>query len=386
MADFALTTVFVSPVGNTLPSSGSTQDLTAGQFGFFRSNYTAATSANIAALPYFYVTQGRANTYLQGSKRSDKISGSLNAGGNNNLVSFRKVIACGTASNQITDIGGFSVKCGDVVTLTLRAHSNYIDTLYFNGFTRSVTVQAPCCECDSDPCEDVDVPGLIDSLIAALNAHAPGINGDNISFSTFYSFERIGDDETAILRITGKPLTVLGTPCDITANPFEYDRMWFRAFIYSGPATTADYIVEDDCNIIATATVVQRAIPATGTSSEIAQLEEDYYSYQAAYMKDLFVMNGYNQNFETYVTAGTLYDTFYIDFRAYDKDEYAWGDYVPQTSRVIIAVPQAQTAAVEAILEAALGAVVEDNACITTTSTTTSTTSTTTTSTTTLIP
>lgn len=385
MADFALTTLFVSPVGNTLPSSGSTQDLVAGKFGFFRSNYTAGTAANIAALPYFYVAQGRSNTYLEGSKRSDKISGSLNTGGNNNLISFRKVIACGTAANQITDIGGFSVKCGDVVTLTLRAHSNYIDTLYFNGFTRSVTVQAPCCDCDSDPCEDVDVPGLIDSLIAALNAHAPGINADNISFSTFYTFERIGSGADSELRISGKPLTVYGQPCDLTVDSFQYDRMWFRAFIYTGPATTADYLVEDDCNVIATPVVVQRAIPATGTSAEIAQLEIDYYSYQAGYLKDIYSMNGYNQNFESFVTAGTLYDTFYIDIKAYDKDAYAWGDYVPQTSRVIIAVPQAQTADVEAVLEAALGAVVEDNACITTT-TTTSTTSTTTTSTTTLIP
>ena len=35
MADFSLTTLFVVPVGNTLPSSGSTQNLTAGQVGIF---------------------------------------------------------------------------------------------------------------------------------------------------------------------------------------------------------------------------------------------------------------------------------------------------------------------------------------------------------------
>ena len=35
MADFSLTTLFVVPVGQTtLPNSGSTQDLTAGQVGF----------------------------------------------------------------------------------------------------------------------------------------------------------------------------------------------------------------------------------------------------------------------------------------------------------------------------------------------------------------
>ena len=46
MADFSLTTLFVVPVGQTaLPSSGSTQDLAAGQVGIFRSDYTLATAA-----------------------------------------------------------------------------------------------------------------------------------------------------------------------------------------------------------------------------------------------------------------------------------------------------------------------------------------------------
>ncbi len=78
MADFSLTTLFVVPVGQTtVPSSGSTQDLTAGQVGIFLNDYSAATAVNIAAAPYFYVSQGRQNTYLQGSKRSDKIKGCL---------------------------------------------------------------------------------------------------------------------------------------------------------------------------------------------------------------------------------------------------------------------------------------------------------------------
>ena len=75
--DFSLTTLFVAPVGQTeLPSSGSTQDLTAGQLGVFRNDYTVATAGNIAAAPYFYIAQGRENTYLQSSKRSDKIAAS----------------------------------------------------------------------------------------------------------------------------------------------------------------------------------------------------------------------------------------------------------------------------------------------------------------------
>ena len=49
MADFSLTTLFVVPVGNTLPSSGSTQNLTAGQFGLFLNTYAVATTGNISA-------------------------------------------------------------------------------------------------------------------------------------------------------------------------------------------------------------------------------------------------------------------------------------------------------------------------------------------------
>ncbi len=185
MADFSLTTLFVVPVGSGIANSGSTQDLTAGKVGFFKSDYTVATAANIAASPYFYVAQGRTNTYLQGSKRSDKIKGCPTANCNSNVTEFYKVTGCPTAATQVTDVSNWNVQCGDIVTLTLRAHSSYIDTLYFNGFTRSVTVQAPCCDCGGDPCTIVDVPALIDQFIYQLELAAPGNNPDNISFNTF---------------------------------------------------------------------------------------------------------------------------------------------------------------------------------------------------------
>lgn len=385
MADFSLTTLFVVPVGNTLPSSGSTQDLTAGQFGIFRSDYSVANAGNIAAKPYFYLAQGRTNTYLQGSKRSDKIAGCIDGSCKSNVTEWYKVSGCPLPATQVTDVSGWNVQCGDIVTLTLRAHSSYLDTLYFNGFTRSVTVQAPCCECGGDPCTNVDVPALIDQFIYQLELQAPGNNPDNINFNDFYQFQRIGNDANAILRISGKPLTKYGQPCDVAAFPWEYDRMWFRTFVYSGPATTADFIVADACNIVADAQVIQRASYPSGTSDEIKQLEKNFYSYQAGYLKHLYRMAGYNENFESWVTDGTTYDTFYIKFNEYDKSAYSWGDYIKEDSMVIIAVPQALSAAIQAVLEAGLGTVADDNACVSTTSTTT-TIWPTTSSTTTLVP
>ena len=372
MADFSLTTLFVVPVGNTLPSSGSTQNLTAGQVGIFLNDYSVATAGNIADAPYFYVAQGRINTYLQGSKRSDKISGC--PGGSScktNVTEWYKSLGCATPVNQVTDVVDFTVKPGEIVTLTLRGFSSYLNTLYFNGFTRSVTVNAPCLECGGDPCTDVDVPALIDELILKLEAHAPGDNPDNIYLTQFYQFQRIGNDQSALLRITGKPLTAYGQPCDVAAFPWEYDRFYFRTFIFSGPATTADFIVDDPCNRVATPVITQRSNYAVGTSAEVQQLEKNFYSYQAGYLKHLYRMNGYNENFESWVTDGTIYDLYYIKFNEYDKSAYQWGDYIMEDSTVIIAVPNTETTDIEEILVAGLGAVAGDTACITTTSTTT---------------
>jgi len=143
--------------------------------------------------------------------------------------------------------------------------------------------------------------------------------------------------------------------------------------------------VADNCNIVATATITQRASYPVGTSDEIIQLEKNYYSYQAGYLKHLYRMVGYNENFESWVSAGTTYDTYYIKFNEYDKSAYSWGDYIKEDSIVIIAVPQAASSALQAILEDALGVPEGGNTCITTTSTTTTVWPTTST-TTTLIP
>jgi len=397
MADFSLTTLFVVPTGSTaLPTQAapvvvSTQDLGAGAFGFFRNDYTVATAGNVAAAPYFYIAQGRANSYLQGSKRSDKIKGCPLAACNSNITEFYKVIGCPTAAVQITDVSNWTVQCGDVVTITLRAHSSYIDTLYFNGWTRSVTVQAPCCDCGADPCADVDAQALVDAFVAKFKEQAPGNNPDNSSFNSYFTFERVGSGAASILRISGKPLTKYGVPCDIAAFPHEYDRMWFRTFVYEGPATTADFIVDDRCQEVADAIITQRSSYPTGTSDEIRQLEKNYYSYQAGYLKHLYRMAGYNQNYESYVVDGAAYTTYYIKYNEYDKTAYNWGDYIPEDSMSIIAVNNADAALIaliDAFFVAALGitAVTALNACVTTTSTTTGVPPATTTTTSTLIP
>jgi hypothetical protein len=249
-----------------------------------------------------------------------------------------------------------------------------------------VTVKGECLACGGDPCADVDVPALIDAFILKFEEQAPGNNPDNITFTDFYQFQRIGNDQNAILRITGKPLTKYGQPCDIAAFPWEYDRMWFRTFVYAGPATTADFIVADSCNLVATAEVTQRSTYVSGTSDEVKQLEKNYYSYQAGYLKHLYRMNGYNENFESWVSDGTTYDTYYIRFNDYDRTALNYVASLHEDSRVIIASPQSLSEDIELVLAEALGSPVDDSGPITSTTSTTTTVWPSTSTTTTLIP
>src|SRR4051812_30965447 len=72
--DFSLTTLFVLGATNTLPTTGSTANLTAGQFGVFKPDYTPATAGTVAAQPYILLAQGRQQNYPGvGTKKSDKI-------------------------------------------------------------------------------------------------------------------------------------------------------------------------------------------------------------------------------------------------------------------------------------------------------------------------
>lgn len=360
MADFSLTTLFVAPVGQTaVPSAGSTQDLTAGQVGVFLNDYTFGTAANIAAAPYFYVAQGRENTYLQGSKRSDKISGSLNSG-NSNIIDWRKVQGNPIANPQIVKVNGFTVKPEEDISLTIRAHSAHLDTLYYNGWTKSVTIPGSCLTCGGDPCVEVSPETVVDALLAKLAEGAPGIGPDNTGFNTYFTFTK---DGTTGIDIEGKPLDKYGNPCDVSAYPHEYDRMWFDVFVYKGADTTADFLASDACDSVAVVATTQDATYPSGTSEEIEQLEKNLHSYQAGYLKHLHKMVGYNQNFESHVTAGTNYSTYYIKFGELAANDRNWGAYVNIDSTIIIAVEagSAFETDLEAILVAALGAVSADN-------------------------
>lgn len=387
--DFSLTTLFVASDG-TIATTGSTQNLAGGKMGVYLNTYAVANAGNIAAAPYIYIAEGRIeNIPGLGSKRSDKIAASK-------IIDWYKVTAVSNVPTQIQSIANWNIQCGEQITFTFVLHSSYIDTGFFNGLTVSTVVQAPCCACGANPCATVTGAALdtfIDTAVAQLSTvtlppNTPTGFLTNPILANFLSFSRFGSSATGgspQLIITEKPLTVYGNPCDFEAYPWEYDRLWFRAFVLNGPVTTQDFEVTDACNIAATSTVVQRSDFGTGSSGDIAQLEKNFYSYQTNHFKSTYKYNSWNMAFQSYVTAGTYYDTYYIKYYPYDEHLDTWNMGTPQDSTVILAVPTGSTALLN-LLTVYLGTPVDHSGTNPTTTTTTSTTSTSTTSTSTLIP
>lgn len=376
--DFSLRTLFVVPVGNSLPTTGSTEDLTEGQFGVFKdAARTAATAGNISTAEWLTFGQGRPGSYL-GTKISDKVKSTK-------VKKWYKVTGNATAANEIWDVSAFTAQCDQDISLTIRGHSQFLDTISFNGFTRSLTITTPCCDCGEDPCAAVANETLIDLFIAKLaQINAVQNSPDALTISTFFTFTKVGTGDSAVLRIESKPLTEYSKFCNIALNPYEYDRIWFRVWVYNNPDTSVDFLVYDRCEQAATTTLVQRSSFPRGTSDQVYQDQIDYYSYQSDY-KHLFTQSMYNQKFEDYVTDGQLYDMYYLQFDELQQDD-SFTANLKQDEMVIFAVPTSLSAGFETVVNVYLGTPTnESGAAITTTSTTTTST-TTTTSSTTLIP
>lgn len=388
--DFSLTTLFVDANGGTLASTGSTQNLAGGVIGVFNPDYTIASTGTIVSQKYIYIAEGRIEVIPSnvstgfgttgnqlGSKRSDKIAAAK-------VIEWYMVPAVTNNGTQIQSISNFAIECSEQITFAFTLHSSYIDTGFFNGLTKSFVINTPCCSCGANPCATVTGAALdlfIDQAAAKGNADP--------QLSTFLTFSRFGSSATGgtpQLIITEKPLTIYGNPCDFEAFPWEYDRLWFRAFVIKGPVTTQDFIVNNACDIVATSTVAQRSTFTTGSGTEILQLEKNLYSYQTNAFKHLYKYASWDQSFVSYVNTALFYDTYYIKYYPYDEYLNTWNPGVPQDSTVIVAFATGTGTAFQTLLTAYLGAPTNYAATNPTTTTTTSTSSTSTTTTSTLIP
>lgn len=378
--DFSIPIVFVVPSTNSLPTSGSTENLTDGQFGVVKDlSETAATAGSITTATFIKIVQGRPSSRL-GTKKSDKIAASK-------VKSWYKITGFATAANEIWSLGGFTGKCDQTLSLTLRGHSSYLDTISYNGFTRSLSIQTPCCDCGADPCDSVSNETIIDLFLAKLAQEVAVQHEPNsATLSTFFTFVKVGTGDSATLQIESKPITRYGQFCDISLNPWEYDRVWFRVWAYANPDTSIDFLAYDRCEQIATATELQRSTYPVGDSNMVYRDEINYYTYQSDF-KDLYTESVYNQKFQSYVEDGLTYDQYVLYFDEYQQDQ-SFSPSLKQDEQVIIWVPQgAVSTGIQTLLVAYLGQpVVKNGEMNTTTTSSTTTSSSTSSSTTTLIP
>ena len=373
MADQALTTLFVVPTANSLPTNGSTNNLTSGQFGIFMPDNSPATAGTVGNAKYIYLAQGR-NIYtpVEGSLKSDWIYPE-------NIIKWYKITGSLTANNQVTEITSLNVGCNTNVSITLRLDSYYIRLAYKNGLTRSVMVTTPCCDCGENPCDSLSGSD-IQSTMSAL---AQAINDDSI-LSQYVTAGTNGSGASTSIWIQGLPINVYGqgTSPDLTNFPYQFDRVYFWTFVYSGPELTTDYNVINACDTVATTTIIQRATYAPSCApSEILQMERDFF-YDQHDFRQIFSNVNFNGEYSTYVDSTGAYDQYWINFweptitgrdmGVTKKDEW-----------VCIAIPQGASseAGMLAILTAAFGT--PDNDSTTFTTSTTYTTSSTTTTTTT---
>lgn len=379
MSDFAIPFVYVVPSANTLPTTGSTDTLTAGQTGIYLPTYVAATAGTIPGVAYIYIDQGRTDKSMP-TLRTDKIAASR-------VIKWTKTVGSASALNEIWEIGAFQVPVGSQLTLTINAHSYYLDTAFNNGFTRSVVVTPECLECDDEPCTMAANETVINAILTALTQDFAGSTRTAGHLTQFFDFQKIGTGDNAVLRITSKAIDRdNGMPCDPAANPYIFDRVWFRPFVYTNTDTTADFLVDDICDEVATKTLVQRSQYAKLTSDEVAQVEKNNYSYKVDRFSTLYRYTGFNGLFESFVESGVVYNQYLIDFTEYDQSINTWNpSEVKQMMRAILFVPNTITN-IETVLTAYLGAPTTVSGTSPTTTTTTSTTSTSTSTTTTLIP
>lgn len=346
MSDFSLPTIFVVAGTNTLPTTGSTDVLTAGQFGMFDQNYAALTAATAPAAKYVYLAQGRKeNIPALGSKRSDRIYGTTLDG--DKIINWYKIPSVSAVQNQITNVSDINALCEEYLVLTLRLFSNWIETAYFNGLTRSFTIQAPCCDCGADPCTVVDAETIVDQFVAAINA--------DVLVSKYVVASKTGTGAAAVLVITGKALDKYGNPCSPTAFTYEYDKLRFDVFAYKNPETTQDYIVANACDVFATVTKVQDSTYPRGAGDDIYELEKNYFSYQTTH-KSLFRNVEYDGAFERYSVSTAYYSMYFLKFK--DPDNYHWELAQTYDQEIIVAVEAGSAAetALDALFTARFGA------------------------------
>lgn len=350
--DHSITTLFVVPDANTLPTTGSTENLTAGQFGIFKDKLrAAATAANIGTAEYIQIAQGRPGTGL-GTKLSDRIKVSK-------LKRFTKIAGSSATQNPIIEITNFSANKGDDLIVSWRVFTPLLEARHPNGLTQSVVVPGDCVTCGDAPCTTVANEPIIDAVMAQYNLilSKQSTAGNAVRLDSYVTLAKSGTGSTAKIVITAKsPEEIAVYAPDVATRNIDKVRVVLKAWAYKAPETTADFYDPNDCNQVATVTTTQEGTFKRLTSEEIKQMEVDFHSFQATH-KHVYRDGRFNDQFKSYVKDGAVYDLYFIQFDELTPDTDNFSAKFTLDETAVIAVIQGQGATIETILTTYLGAV-----------------------------
>lgn len=303
---------------------------------------------------------------------------------NTSITISNNATATGTTTltflnTQVTkiDLDASNLRCGEDYTISVRLRSFYIDTSFYNGLTRSYTYSGAnnCCDCGDSPCDNL-VGGDLETMMTwfantinnDVEGRVPSGNSSDNPTNFLYSGKQgagnfviatpILDGTDSYLLITSKSLAAEPTTADRTNFPFQYDRIYFWAYAYKGPALSQDYIVADACDPFATITKLQNASYGVGSAAEIKQLEIDYNSFNTAPIaKQIFRNINFNQGVQDSEVTAAYYDTYVLKYK--NPTNQPWNSIVPQDECAIICTPTGQNSGTIAILTAYLGTPVD---------------------------
>lgn len=342
--DFSLTSVFVIPKDLPLATVNGTQNLAEGEVGVFLNDAARTIALAADVNKSFFVAQGRtADEETDKTKKSDFIEAKR-------LKEYYKVPAKTTSAQQVSNIRDWKVKCGDNLSLTLRAQSRLINTTYYNGLTETFNVLAPCCDCGADPCADVTV----EDITALVTEFAAKINASRFNEYVVATVTGVNSD---VLTLTGKPIVNATTKSNNPyATNYEVDVVTFGAWAYYGAPTTMDSILDGRCRILATTTVATEPTTVRGTSGEVKTIERQHYAYQTPGFKSIFPDADLNPYFTTHVTDGQYYDEYVVEFYS-PRNPFTFDMAITTDARIrIFAVAgSAESTAIDTLLKGLLG-------------------------------
>jgi hypothetical protein len=346
--DFSLSRVYVVPTDNTLPTSGTTADLTANQFGVFLPNYTPAISTTADDADYIFMAQGRPNDNLNlKSIKSEFVSAK-------NIISKYIVTGSSTVTQQITQVSAFQAKAGETYNITIRAFSDMLNTSYYNGLVAPFTVKSPCLDCGSDPCDSLtasQIQDLVDEFVTKIN--------DYNALKGFIVASRTGTGADSVLVLTGQAQTGFTQNSDTTVNGYVMDAVTFDTWALVDAPTTQDLAVYDACNVFATVEITQNVSFPRGLAAQVKKVEQEWYAYTLPSFKTNYSDANFNLMKHSNVVDGTVYDTITLRVANSDNATMTFVDRVPEESTVIIFSPASKTAAIKAIIEAQVGTLVD---------------------------